>query len=111
MHMHFISYKGYRFPRLRENDTKVMKASTVMKTKEELEKEDHEAQSAVSVTVRCCSLCVESVSMDYFLSIMQKLQELLRRGTPADLKIANDLMKQMTGFVRLDRIEAFQHVP
>lgn len=45
-----------------------------MKTKEEMQSEDRAAQEA-------------------------KLQELLRRGTPADLKAANDLMKVMSGYV------------
>ncbi len=51
-----------------------------MKTKDELQAEDRSAQEA-------------------------KLQELLRRGTPADLQAANDLMKVMSGFVRLQNAQ------
>jgi len=31
--------------------------------------------------------------------LFQKLQELLRRGTPEDLEKANELMKVMAGYV------------
>lgn len=58
---------------LKDDAVLAMQASASLHTKEELEAADKEAQSA-------------------------KLQELLRRGTPADLAAANDLMKEMAGF-------------
>jgi hypothetical protein len=45
------------------------------------------------------------------ISFAQKLQELLRRGTPADLAAANDLMKVMAGYVcaPLERFDTGAH--
>ncbi|SPO01356.1 related to Arf-binding protein [Cephalotrichum gorgonifer] len=68
-----LSYKGYSFPELRPQDAAVLNTSSNLKSAEEMEAEEHEAQSA-------------------------KLQELIRRGTPADLQEANRLMKVMTGY-------------
>ncbi|KAL5628392.1 hypothetical protein BROUX41_003140 [Berkeleyomyces rouxiae] len=68
-----LSYKGYSFPEVRREDAAVLNPSDNLKSAEEMEEEEREAQSA-------------------------KLQELIRRGTPADLQEANRLMKIMTGF-------------
>ncbi|KAH9073057.1 VHS-domain-containing protein [Lactarius deliciosus] len=65
-----LSFKGYRFrdtPR-----TAPVPATSNLKSAEELENEDREAQSA-------------------------KLQELIRRGTPRDLAAAQELMKSLAG--------------
>ncbi|KIJ56294.1 hypothetical protein M422DRAFT_23583 [Sphaerobolus stellatus SS14] len=70
-----LSFKGYRFRDLpRTNTAAVSTANEVgeLKSAEELEKEDHDAQAA-------------------------KLQELIRRGTPRDLAAAQELMKIMAG--------------
>ncbi|KAK7457083.1 ARF-binding protein [Stygiomarasmius scandens] len=68
-----LTFKGYRFrelPRREQNLT--ASVSQNLKTAEELEEEDREAQSA-------------------------KLQELIRRGTPRDLAAAQELMKSLAG--------------
>ncbi|KAF8483313.1 VHS-domain-containing protein [Russula ochroleuca] len=65
-----LSFKGYRFrdmPRTAPGPT-----TSNLKSAEELESEDREAQSA-------------------------KLQELIRRGTPRDLAAAQELMKSLAG--------------
>ncbi|KAH9042490.1 VHS-domain-containing protein [Lactarius pseudohatsudake] len=65
-----LSFKGYRFrdtPR-----TAPVPTTSNLKSAEELENEDREAQSA-------------------------KLQELIRRGTPRDLAAAQELMKSLAG--------------
>ncbi|TIA79666.1 hypothetical protein E3P98_03167 [Wallemia ichthyophaga] len=67
-----LGYKGYRFPELSRNAA-ITVATDNLKSPEELEEEDREAQSA-------------------------KLQELIRRGTPRDLAAAQDLMKKLSGF-------------
>ncbi|KAL4258457.1 ADP-ribosylation factor-binding [Pleurotus pulmonarius] len=67
-----LSFKGYRFrdfPRAQQPETA---AVSNLKSAEELENEDREAQSA-------------------------KLQELIRRGTPRDLAAAQELMKALAG--------------
>lgn len=66
-----LTFKGYRF---RELQTRRAEAPTTMniKSADELESEDREAQSA-------------------------KLQELIRRGTPRDLAVAQELMKSLAG--------------
>lgn len=67
-----LSFKGYRFrdfPRVQQPETA---AVSNLKSAEELENEDREAQSA-------------------------KLQELIRRGTPRDLAAAQELMKALAG--------------
>ncbi|KAJ1955351.1 ARF-binding protein [Dipsacomyces acuminosporus] len=66
--------KGWRFPELdAENAAVVLGPEDTLKSREELEKEDLEAMQA-------------------------KLQELLRRATPRDLREANKLMKIITGY-------------
>ncbi|KAH6606214.1 vhs domain-containing [Trichoderma cornu-damae] len=68
-----LSYKGYMFPEVRREDAAVLNPSENLKSAEEMEEEEREAQSA-------------------------KLQELIRRGTPEDLQEANRLMKVMAGY-------------
>ncbi|CAE6488598.1 unnamed protein product [Rhizoctonia solani] len=69
-----LGYKGYRFrdaPRTSQQ-SQSSEATANLKSPEELEKEDRDAQSA-------------------------KLQELIRRGTPRDLAAAQELMKSLSG--------------
>ncbi|KAI4596903.1 hypothetical protein KJ359_004813 [Pestalotiopsis sp. 9143b] len=68
-----LSYKGYTFPEVRRDDAAVLNPSDNLKSAEEMAEEEKEAQSA-------------------------KLQELIRRGTPEDLREANRLMKVMAGY-------------
>ncbi|KAB8230744.1 VHS domain-containing protein [Aspergillus alliaceus] len=68
-----LLYKGYVFPEIRNEDAAVLNPSDNLRSAEEMEEEEREAQSA-------------------------KLQELIRRGTPADLQEANRLMKVMAGY-------------
>ncbi|KAI1147320.1 ADP-ribosylation factor-binding protein GGA2 [Nemania diffusa] len=68
-----LSYKGYNFPEVRRDDVAVLNPSDSLKSAEEMEEEEREAQSA-------------------------KLQELIRRGAPEDLQEANRLMKIMAGY-------------
>ncbi|KAL7892896.1 VHS domain-containing protein [Trichoderma sp. SZMC 28014] len=68
-----LSYKGYMFPEVRREDAAVLNPSDNLKSAEEMEQEEREAQSA-------------------------KLQELIRRGAPEDLQEANRLMKVMAGY-------------
>ncbi|BCR97739.1 VHS domain protein [Aspergillus luchuensis] len=68
-----LLYKGYVFPEIRHEDAAVLNPSDNLRSAEEMEEEEKEAQSA-------------------------KLQELIRRGTPADLQEANRLMKVMAGY-------------
>ncbi|KAI1267080.1 ADP-ribosylation factor-binding protein GGA2 [Xylariaceae sp. FL1019] len=68
-----LSYKGYHFPEVRKDDAAVLNPSDNLKSAEEMEEEEKEAQSA-------------------------KLQELIRRGAPEDLQEANRLMKIMAGY-------------
>ncbi|KAI1331498.1 VHS-domain-containing protein [Xylariaceae sp. FL0255] len=68
-----LSYKGYHFPEVRKDDAAVLNPSDNLKSAEEMEEEEREAQSA-------------------------KLQELIRRGAPEDLQEANRLMKIMAGY-------------
>ena len=68
-----LSYKGYSFPEIRREDAAVLNPSDNLKSAEEMEAEERNAQSA-------------------------KLQELIRRGTPQDLQEANKLMKVMAGY-------------
>ncbi|KAJ2909160.1 ARF-binding protein [Coemansia aciculifera] len=66
--------KGWRFPEAEsENVAVVLGPEDTLKSREELEREDLEAMQA-------------------------KLQELLRRATPRDLREANKLMKIITGY-------------
>ncbi|KAJ6163962.1 hypothetical protein N7470_002634 [Penicillium chermesinum] len=68
-----LLYKGYAFPEVRREDAAVLNPSDNLRSAEEMEEEEKEAQSA-------------------------KLQELIRRGTPTDLQEANRLMKVMAGY-------------
>ncbi|KAJ5130800.1 uncharacterized protein N7515_006839 [Penicillium bovifimosum] len=68
-----LLYKGYMFPEVRREDAAVLNPSDNLRSADEMEEEEREAQSA-------------------------KLQELIRRGTPADLQEANRLMKVMAGY-------------
>ncbi|KAL1952849.1 hypothetical protein VTO42DRAFT_4105 [Malbranchea cinnamomea] len=68
-----LLYKGYVFPEIRREDAAVLNPSDRLQSAEEMEEEEREAQSA-------------------------KLQELIRRGTPEDLREANRLMKIMAGY-------------
>ncbi|KAJ4292928.1 ARF-binding protein [Collariella sp. IMI 366227] len=75
-----LSYKGYTFPEVRREDAAVLNPSDNLKSAEEMEEEEREAQSA-------------------------KLQELIRRGTPEDLREANQLMKIMAGFDTRSKVD------
>lgn len=68
-----LSFKGYVFPEISLSDAAVLNPTENFQSAAEMEKEEREAQEA-------------------------KLQELIRRGTPADLQEANRLMKIMSGF-------------
>ncbi|KAK0611607.1 VHS domain-containing protein [Immersiella caudata] len=75
-----LSFKGYTFPEVRREDAAVLNPSDNLKSAEEMEEEEREAQSA-------------------------KLQELIRRGTPEDLREANQLMKVMAGFDTRSKVD------
>ncbi|KXX82381.1 ADP-ribosylation factor-binding protein GGA2 [Madurella mycetomatis] len=75
-----LSYKGYTFPEVRREDAAVLNPSDNLKSAEEMEEEEREAQSA-------------------------KLQELIRRGTPEDLREANQLMKVMAGYDTRSKVD------
>lgn len=68
-----LKYKGYTFPKINNEDLSVLKPSEHLKTPSEIQKEQEIAQAA-------------------------KLEELIRRGKPEDLREANKLMKVMAGF-------------
>lgn len=68
-----LSYKGYVFPAVNREDAAVLNPAEGLRSAEQMEEEEREAQSA-------------------------KLQELIRRGGPADLQEANKLMKVMAGY-------------
>lgn len=68
-----LSFKGYVFPEISLSDAAVLNSTENFQSAAEMEREEREAQEA-------------------------KLQELIRRGTPADLQEANRLMKIMSGF-------------
>ncbi|EIF47627.1 gga2p [Brettanomyces bruxellensis AWRI1499] len=72
--------KGYDFPAVKSEDAAVLNPSDNLKSVEELREEERVAQSA-------------------------KLQELIRRGRPQDLKKANEMMKIMSGFKEDDELE------
>ncbi|KAJ6021024.1 hypothetical protein N7540_006528 [Penicillium herquei] len=65
--------QGYSFPEVRREDAAVLNPSDNLRSAEEMEKEERGYQAA-------------------------KLQELIRRGTEADLQEANQLMKVMAGY-------------
>ncbi|KAK1757225.1 VHS domain-containing protein [Echria macrotheca] len=75
-----LSFKGYTFPEVRREDAAVLNPSDNLKSAEEMEEEEREAQSA-------------------------KLQELIRRGTPEDLREANHLMKVMAGYDTRSKVD------
>lgn len=75
-----LSYKGYTFPEVRREDAAVLNPSDNLKSAEEMEEEERDAQSA-------------------------KLQELIRRGTPEDLQEANRLMKVMAGYDTRSKVD------
>lgn len=68
-----LTRKGYLFPEISASDAAVLNPAENLQSAAELEQEERDAQEA-------------------------KLQELIRRGTPADLQEANRLMKIMAGF-------------
>lgn len=68
-----LKYKGYIFPKINESDLAVLRPNDQLKTPSEIQKEQEVAQAA-------------------------KLEELIRRGKPEDLREANKLMKVMAGF-------------
>ncbi|KAK9473033.1 VHS domain-containing protein [Dipodascopsis tothii] len=68
-----LSYMGYTFPEINMDDAAVLNPADTIKSAEELEEEERDAQSA-------------------------KLQELIRRGRPADLVEANQLIKIIAGY-------------
>lgn len=68
-----LSFKGYVFPEVNHEDAAVLNPSDSLRSAQELEDEERDAQSA-------------------------KLQELIRRATPADLQEANRLMGIMAGY-------------
>ncbi|KAL6940634.1 hypothetical protein ACO0QE_004546 [Hanseniaspora vineae] len=76
-----LKYKGYTFPHIKEEDLSVLKPSNHLKTASEIQKEQEIAQAA-------------------------KLEELIRRGRPEDLREANKLMKVMAGFKEDNAIQA-----
>ncbi|KAF9233569.1 hypothetical protein BU15DRAFT_53692 [Melanogaster broomeanus] len=67
-----LTFKGYRFRELSRRNIPENTVVGTIKSPDELENEDREAQSA-------------------------KLQELIRRGTPRDLAAAQELMKSLAG--------------
>lgn len=67
-----LTFKGYRFRDIPGRQEATLEQASNIKSAEELENEDREAQSA-------------------------KLQELIRRGTPRDLAAAQELMKSLAG--------------
>jgi len=67
-----LTFKGYRFRDIPRQSSILTATAANLKSAEELEEEDRQAQSA-------------------------KLQELIRRGTPRDLSAAQELMKSLAG--------------
>lgn len=80
-----LKYKGYAFPKISESDLAVLKPSNQLKTASEIQKEQEIAQAA-------------------------KLEELIRRGKPEDLREANKLMKIMAGFKEDNAVQAKQAI-
>ncbi|KAG0273733.1 hypothetical protein BGZ95_010475 [Linnemannia exigua] len=68
-----LSFKGYRFPQAKKAAAAVLNPVDSLKSSAQLEEEDRVAQAA-------------------------KLQELIRRGRPEDVRAANELVKKMTGY-------------
>lgn len=80
-----LKYKGYIFPKINDSDMAVLRPVDQLKTPSEIQKEQEVAQSA-------------------------KLEELIRRGRPEDLREANKLMKVMAGFKEDNAREAKQTI-
>ena len=80
-----LKYKGYVFPKINESDLSVLRPSDHLKSPSEIQKEQEVAQAA-------------------------KLEELIRRGRPEDLREANKLMKVMAGFKQDNANEAKQTI-
>ncbi|KAG0212231.1 hypothetical protein BGX33_003748 [Mortierella sp. NVP41] len=68
-----LAFKGYRFPQAKKTAAAVLNPVDSLKSSAQLEEEDRVAQAA-------------------------KLQELIRRGRPEDVRAANELVKKMTGY-------------
>ncbi|KAF9966055.1 hypothetical protein BGZ70_003417 [Mortierella alpina] len=68
-----LNFKGYKFPQTKTSAAAVLNPVDSLKSPAELEEEDRVAQAA-------------------------KLQELIRRGRPEDVRAANELVKRMTGY-------------
>ncbi|KAF9119369.1 hypothetical protein BGW39_000343 [Mortierella sp. 14UC] len=68
-----LAFKGYRFPPAKKAAAAVLNPVDSLKSSAQLEEEDRVAQAA-------------------------KLQELIRRGRPEDVRAANELVKKMTGY-------------
>ena len=73
-----------------------------LKSPQELEEEDRQAKSAVSPhpSARTLFPKLTLTTQCRFSCCLQKLQELIRRGTPKDLLAAQELMKDLSGAVR-----------
>ncbi|EJS43462.1 gga2p [Saccharomyces arboricola H-6] len=80
-----LKYKGYAFPKISDSDLAVLKPSHQLKTASEIQKEQEISQAA-------------------------KLEELIRRGKPEDLREANKLMKIMAGFKEDNAVQAKQAI-
>ena len=80
-----LKYKGYVFPKIDSAQLSVLKPNNSLKSASEIQKEQEIAQAA-------------------------KLEELIRRGKPEDLKEANKLMKIMAGFKEDNIVEAKQAI-
>lgn len=68
-----LQSKGYQFPHVPSSEISIMMPSNSLKSKREMEEERSMIQNT-------------------------RLKELLRRGKPEDLKAANELIKEMTGY-------------
>ena len=79
-----------------------------LKSPQELEEEDRQAKSAVSSALGYKYRHRWPLMRYPSLTLFQKLQELIRRGTPKDLLAAQELMKDLSGAVRPSSAD---HVP
>ncbi|KAJ9117711.1 hypothetical protein QFC24_006425 [Naganishia onofrii] len=94
-----LSYKGYRFRSF--DAVRALQGTDVtenLKSPEELEEEDRAAKSAVSTPNHLHNL-LYPIPETLISFAQQKLQELIRRGTPRDLAQAQELMKELSGAV------------
>ncbi|EDO18113.1 hypothetical protein Kpol_1031p17 [Vanderwaltozyma polyspora DSM 70294] len=80
-----LKYKGYVFPKIDDSELSVLRPNNSLKSASEIQKEQEIAQAA-------------------------KLEELIRRGKPEDLKEANKLMKIMAGFKEDNLVQAKQAI-